>query len=102
MYGAFWHAVVNPGKKQALLEFLDWDVQVAKETEPGTVSFDVYQDPENPDGVYVYESYRDEPAFAEHRTHEPFQKFFPGGLRAELVAELKIISAFSTALVSKD
>ena len=102
MYGAFWHAVVNPGKKQELLDFLEWDVQVARESEPDTVSFDVYQDPENPDAVYVYESYRDEPAFGEHRSHEPFQKFFPGGLRTELLADLTILSRFSTSLVSKD
>ena len=101
MYGAFWHAVAKPGRKQEFLDFLEWDVQVANEAEPGTVSFDVYQDPENPDGFYVYESYRDEPAFGEHRSHEPFQKFFPGGLRAELLADLKMNLGFSTSLVSK-
>lgn len=101
MYGAFWHAAAKPGRKQEFLDFLEWDVQVAREAEPGTVSFDIFQDPENPDAVYVYESYRDEPAFGEHRSHEPFQKFFRGGLKDELVADLTVISAFSTSLVSK-
>lgn len=101
MYGAFWHAVAKPGKKQELLEFLEWDAQVAGEKEPGTVSFDVYEDTENVDAIYVYESYRDAAAFAEHRANEPFQKFFPGGLRNELVGELKIIAAFSDSVVSK-
>ncbi len=100
MYGAFWHAIAKPGRKQEFLDFLEWDARVAAEKESGTIAFDVYQDAENPDGVYVYESYRDEPAFAEHRANEPFQKFFPGGLRNELVADLKIISPFSTSVVS--
>ena len=100
MYGVFWHATVKPGKRQALLDFLEWDLQVARDSEPGTVTFDAYADPENPDGLYVYEGYRDEAAFATHRGHEPFQKFFPGGLKDELVAELKVISPFATSLIS--
>jgi quinol monooxygenase YgiN len=49
----------------------------------------------------MYEGYRDEAAFAEHRANEPFQKFFPGGMRNELVAELKVISAFANSLLSR-
>lgn len=101
MYGVFWHAVVMPGRMQEVLEFLEWDVQVARESEPKTASFDVYVDPEDPNGLYVYEAYQDEAAFGEHRANEPFQKFSAGGLRDELFGEMKIISAFSNSIVSK-
>ena len=37
MYGVFWHAVIKPGKKQELLDFLKWDLDVAREMEPGTI-----------------------------------------------------------------
>jgi len=83
------------------MDFLEWDVQVATESEPRTVSFDVYQDPENPDGLYVYEAYVDELAFGEHRANEPFQKFSKGGLRDELFGEIRLIPPFSNSLVSK-
>jgi hypothetical protein len=47
MYGAMFHAVAKPGRKQDLLNFLQWDADVARESEPGTIAFDVYQDPLN-------------------------------------------------------
>jgi autoinducer 2-degrading protein len=101
MYGVFWHAVVKEGRKEELLKFLEWDAQVARDKEPGTVSFDVYQDPEDDNAIFVYEAYRDEAAFGEHRENGPYQKWRAGGLREELVAEVKVLSGFSNSLVSR-
>ena len=37
--------------------------------------FEFYDDPDDVDGVYVYEAYRDEDAFEVHKSHEPFLKW---------------------------
>ena len=100
MFGGFWHAVVKPGKKQDFIDFLKWDIDVAAEKEPGTVSFEVFDDPENPDGVYVYEAYVDQGAFAEHQKNEPFQRF-RNEIRPEWFDEFKIIVGLSDTVLSK-
>jgi quinol monooxygenase YgiN len=100
MYGVFWHAVAKPGKKQDFLDFLKWDADVANDLEPATISFDVFEDPENPDAVYVYEAYLSEDAFAEHRKNEPFQRF-RNEVRPEWLTELKMIMPFANSVVSK-
>lgn len=74
MYGGLVKFVVKPGMRSEFLEFLRWDAQVAKDTEPGTLRFDVWTSPE-PDVVYVYETYKDEEAFEVHKNHEPCKKF---------------------------
>jgi quinol monooxygenase YgiN len=100
MYGAMFHAVAKPGRKQDLLNFLQWDADVARESEPGTIAFDVYQDPLNPEGVYVYECYRDEQAFDEHRAHEPFQQW-RDGLREELLADFQLFVGPTSTTISR-
>ena len=66
--------VVKPGMRAEFLEFLRWDAKVAKDTEPGTLRFDVWTSPE-PEVVYVYETYTDEAALQVHKNNEPFKKF---------------------------
>ncbi|MCH8235345.1 MAG: antibiotic biosynthesis monooxygenase [Chloroflexi bacterium] len=68
----FWRQL---GKRDEVVEFLSWDQQVAFESEPGTLRFDFYDDPENENALYLYESYTDEAAFDVHKSHEPFKKF---------------------------
>jgi quinol monooxygenase YgiN len=92
--------VLKPGRKQEFLDFLKWDIEVAKELEPGTMNFDVFADPENPDALFVYEAYRDEQAFAEHQKNEPFQRFW-NEIRPEWLAEFKMLMRFSNSLLSK-
>ena len=65
----------NPGKRQELAEFLMWDHKESLEHEPGTLRFDVFQDPENLDRFYVYEVYEDDAAFEEHKKHETFKRW---------------------------
>jgi quinol monooxygenase YgiN len=75
MYGGLVRFVVKPGMRAEFLEFLRWDAKVAKDTEPGTLRFDVWETEQEPGVVYVYEAYEDEAALEEHTKHEPFRKF---------------------------
>jgi hypothetical protein len=60
MYGMLTKIVVKPGKRSELLEYLRWDIEVAKESEPGTWRFDVWE--AEPGVVYLYEAYKDRAA----------------------------------------
>lgn len=73
MIGTLFRVEVKPIKRQAFIEFIEWDVRVAKEREPGTLRFDLYQDPKDENAFFVYEAYRDEKAFEEHKKNEPYQ-----------------------------
>lgn len=48
----------NGSLRSDFLEFLRWDAKVAKDTEPGTLRFDVWETSLEPDVVYVYEAYK--------------------------------------------
>jgi (4S)-4-hydroxy-5-phosphonooxypentane-2,3-dione isomerase len=74
-----------PGKRQELAKFLIWDHKESMEPEPGTIRFDVFQDPENPDRFFVYEAYRDEAAFKEHQEHGPFQRWNSNEFQTSIV-----------------
>ncbi len=63
------------GKRDELVEFLQWDADVAASDEPGTLRFDVYDVPDRPDAVYLYEAYANEESFAVHREAPPFKRF---------------------------
>jgi autoinducer 2-degrading protein len=47
------------------------------QTEPGTLTFDVIQDEENPNRFYAYESYTDAAAFQAHMQGQVAQRNFP-------------------------
>jgi hypothetical protein len=65
MFGVLFKVKVKAEKRQAFIDFIKWDIQVAKEREPGTLSFDLYQDPADENAFFVYEAYRDRKAFVE-------------------------------------
>lgn len=90
MIAVFLKAHVRPGKKAELIEFLKWDGQVARDEEPGTLRFDVYEDDQDENVVYIYEAYVDEAAFEVHKANPPFQKF-ANGLREECIASMEPI-----------
>ncbi len=56
--------------------------QLAAESrrEPGVVTFIPHTIQEDPDTVAIYEQYRDEKAFSEHRATEHFRKYVTAGL----------------------
>jgi (4S)-4-hydroxy-5-phosphonooxypentane-2,3-dione isomerase len=64
VYGAFMRIVVMPGMRPELLDYLR---QVARDREPGTLRFDVWEVEQEPDEVYVCEAYRDMQAFEAHQ-----------------------------------
>ena len=90
---------LKPNKKSELIEFLKWDGEVARDTEPGTLRFEFYDDPEDDAAIYLYESYRDEAAFEEHKTHAPFQKFI-AEVRPACVESADTLLPFSPAIWS--
>lgn len=74
MYGILFRAKAKPGKYQELIEFLEWDGEVCRDKEPGTLRFEFYPDPGDKEALYVYEAYRDENAFEkQHKMNDPYQ-----------------------------
>ena len=78
MIALFAKIYTRPGKKQKLLELLKSSTQVARDEEPGTLRFDVYEDDEDDRVVYLYEAYVDDAAFKIHQSNPPFKKFANG------------------------
>ena len=75
MFGILFRVEARPDLKKELLEFLKWDCQVCAESEPETLSFNVFPDPEDVNGFYVYEAYEDLAALNRHKEHEPNKKW---------------------------
>jgi (4S)-4-hydroxy-5-phosphonooxypentane-2,3-dione isomerase len=88
MFGILFKVKVKPEKRQAFIDFIKWDIQVAKEREPGTLRFDLYQDPADENAFFVYEAYRDRKAFEEHQKNLPYQQW-ELQIRPEVVADFK-------------
>ena len=75
MFGILFKAKVKAEKRQAFIEFIERDIRVANEREPGTLRFDLYQDPVDENTFFVYEAYRDKKAFEEHQQNPPYQEW---------------------------
>ena len=75
MFGILWRAEVKPEEREDFINFIKWDIQVAKENEPGTLRFELYRDPKDENDFFGYEAYQDEKAFQEHQKNEPFQRW---------------------------
>jgi (4S)-4-hydroxy-5-phosphonooxypentane-2,3-dione isomerase len=73
MIGTLFRVKVKPTKRPAFIDFIEEDIRVAKEREPGTLRFDMYQDPKDENAFFVYEAYRDQNAFEEHKKNKPYQ-----------------------------
>ena len=84
MYGKLVKITVKPGKRDQLLEFLRHDAAVAYDAEPGTLRFDVWDVPHQPDKVYLYEAYTDPDAFGRHQSNEPYKRYV-SQIRPELI-----------------
>ncbi len=85
---------VKPGKKDELLEFLEWDGEVARNSEPGTRRFEFYADTEGSDIVWLYEAYENAESFEAHKSHEPFKKF-TSTWRETVMDEMEIVMPLS-------
>ena len=58
MDGGLVKFVVKPGMRAEFLEFLRWDAKVAKDTEPGTLRFDVWETSPEPDVIRLRDLHR--------------------------------------------
>ena len=85
IFAILFRVEANPGKRQELVEFLEWDQKESMEQERGTLRFDVFQGPENKDRFYVYEAYEDAAAFEEHQKHKPFKRWSSHEFQTEVV-----------------
>ena len=88
MIAQFIKANVRPGKKEKLIEFLKWDCQVARDEEPATLRFDVFEIEGDDSVVYFYEAYVDDAGFETHKQGEPFKQFV-GGLVDECIESME-------------
>jgi (4S)-4-hydroxy-5-phosphonooxypentane-2,3-dione isomerase len=96
MYGILVKFVARPGRRDELVEFLRWDAAVAKDTEPGTLRFDVWEVPEEFDAVYLYEAYSDPNAFAKHQANDPYN-IFVNKIVPEMIDESRTVDLFRFA-----
>ena len=99
MYGTLVKIVAKPGVREQLLEFLRWDAAVARDEEPGTTRFDVWNVPDQPDAVYLYEAYADREAFARHQANEPYKRFVRV-IVPELIDDIHELFGFTDGLIS--
>ena len=75
----------NPGQRDQLARFLEWDRAVSLEKERGTLCFDVFEDAENTSQFYVYEAYEDAEAFEEHKRNEPYKKWCSADFQRQVI-----------------
>jgi quercetin dioxygenase-like cupin family protein/quinol monooxygenase YgiN len=75
MHGTFFKIVAKPGKRDELVEFLRWDAEVARVSEPETMRFDVWQVPGDAEAFFVYEAYANKASFEKHQANEPYKKY---------------------------
>jgi quinol monooxygenase YgiN len=73
MFGILFRAEVRPEEREDFINFFKWNIRVAKEREPGTLRFDLYQDPEAENAFFVYEAYRNKEAFEDHKKNKPYK-----------------------------
>lgn len=58
---------IKPGQRDAFLKIIREHAAGTRADEPGCLQFDVLVPEAGPDRVLLYEMYRDDAAFAEHR-----------------------------------
>ena len=66
---------IQPEHREAFMESMLDDARGSNNDEPGCLRFDVLQDSEDPNRVYLYEIYRDEAALEAHRQAPHFVKW---------------------------
>jgi autoinducer 2-degrading protein len=50
------------------------ELQKGSRTEPGNITYDFYQDPQNPEKILIYEEYKNAEAIEAHRMTSHFQE----------------------------
>ena len=76
---------IKPGHKEEFMASMLGDARGSNNDEPGCLRFDVLQDNEDPNRFHRCEIFRDEAAFADHRTYQHTKDF--GVLSPPWIAE---------------
>jgi (4S)-4-hydroxy-5-phosphonooxypentane-2,3-dione isomerase len=97
MYGTLMRIVVKTGMRSELLEYLRWDAQVAKDSEPGTLRFDVWEVEGESNVVYLYEAYKDMEAFENHKKNDPYKKW---GEFVSMMEQITDVIPFAESIAS--
>lgn len=66
---------IKPGFKEPFMASLMGDARGSNNDEPGCLRFDVLQDNEDSNRIYLYEVYRDEAAVEAHRAAPHYTKW---------------------------
>ena len=66
---------IKSGFKDRFVEEMLGDARGSVDNEPGCLRFDVIQDSDDPDKIWLYEVYKDEAAFHEHEKAPHFIKW---------------------------
>jgi autoinducer 2-degrading protein len=66
---------IKAGYRDQFVEALMSDAKGSVNNEPGCLRFDVLQDGEDPNRIYLYEVYKDEKALEAHRAAPHFTKW---------------------------
>ncbi|BCJ09038.1 antibiotic biosynthesis monooxygenase [Pseudomonas sp. AA27] len=77
MYCLFIKTRVKPGTAEAFLTAIKANAAASVATEPGCLVFDVAQDRESPDVIYLYEIYQDDAAYEAHTQTAHFRDSRP-------------------------
>ncbi|MEE1889134.1 putative quinol monooxygenase [Pseudomonas carassii] len=77
MYCLFIKTRVQPGTADAFLAAIKANAAASVATEPGCLVFDVSQDREDADVIYLYEIYRDDEAYEAHTRTAHFRDSRP-------------------------
>jgi quinol monooxygenase YgiN len=91
--------IAQPGRKAELMEFLRWDAEATRSEEPGTLRFDVWEAPDEPNAVYLYEAFADQAAFEAHEASASFKKFVDD-IIPNVIEPVTFVLPFSDCLVS--
>jgi quinol monooxygenase YgiN len=99
VYGKLLKLTTKPGKRDEVLKFLRWDADIARDLEPGTLRFDVWNVPSELDAVYLYEAYRDFEAYARHQDNEPYKRFI-NEIEPKLLDDTRVLFDGTSSLIS--
>jgi len=75
MYGIIVTINIKPGFKERFMPSMLEDAEGSVNNEPGCLRFDVFQDSEDPNRIYLMEEYVDEAAFEAHTQQPHFVKW---------------------------
>lgn len=76
MYVILMPVQIKPGYRDRFVAEELPNARGAASNEPGCLRFDVIQDGEDPNRIWVYEVYKDEAAFETHRKTPHYTRFF--------------------------